>query len=418
VKGDDTRLSDSRTPTTHASTHASAGADPVTIAQSQVTNLTTDLSTLTTNVSGKQPLDSELTAIAGLTSAADKGIQFTGSGTAATFDLTTAGKAILDDASADAQLTTLGVTSAGKAILDDADASAQRTTLGVVIDTDVLSVMNGLCQGRLTLTSGTPVTTADVTTAGTLYFTPYKGNKVALYDGSKWVAYTFTERSLSLSGYTSGKPYDIWLYDNAGTPTLESTVWTNDTTRATALAYQDGVLCKSGALTRRYLGTIYTTATGQTADSGGGSDTAAYRCVWNYYNRVPRTIFAGQSTSQWSYTSGAWRAVLNNAYSRANIVIGMAEDAVDFTMLARSLQEYVTCYAGIAVDNTTSPTVQTPAGHQYGGGHSCLFVRLTNIPGIGFHYYQAVEAGGTGGTWNVIFYGGLGSSNITGVVMA
>ncbi len=118
-----------------------------------------------------QPLDPELTAIAGLASAADKGIQFTGAGTAGTFDLTTAGKAILDDADASAQRSTLGLvigtnvqaqdaelaaiagltsaadrlpyftgagtaslatfTAAGRAVLDDADAAAQRTTIDV-----------------------------------------------------------------------------------------------------------------------------------------------------------------------------------------------------------------------------------------------------------------------------------------------
>ena len=39
----DSRLSDARTPTAHAASHASGGSDQITIAESQVTNLTTDL---------------------------------------------------------------------------------------------------------------------------------------------------------------------------------------------------------------------------------------------------------------------------------------------------------------------------------------------------------------------------------------
>lgn len=84
--------------------------------------------------------------------------------------------------------------------------------------------------GRLTLTSGTPVTTADVTAAGTVYFAPCRSAKIPIYNGSRWTLETFAQLSNVLANSTvgsagpaagaAGKNYDFFVWSNAGVLTL------------------------------------------------------------------------------------------------------------------------------------------------------------------------------------------------------
>lgn len=131
----------------------------------------TSLSYTVASDSTKQPLDATLTAVARVTTAADSVIYFTAADVAAAMTVTAAARTVLDDSTVSAMRTTLGVaigtdvqaydaelaaiagltsaadrvpyftgsgtaslatlTTAGRALIDDADASAQRTTLGL-----------------------------------------------------------------------------------------------------------------------------------------------------------------------------------------------------------------------------------------------------------------------------------------------
>lgn len=254
-----------------------------------------------------------------------------------------------------------------------------------------------LCQGRLTLTSGTPVTTSDVTAATTIYFTPYKGNQIGLYSGATWNLFAFSEISLSLSGYTADKNYDIWVYDNSGTVTLDSTVWTNDTTRATALTTQDGVYVKSGATTRRYVGTIRITGTtGQTEDS------EAKRYVWNCYNRANRALRQFETNYDWTYSSTTWRQARASTSNQVDVVVGVAESIISLSVVNRVSVSGSAQSAQIAFgedSTTTVATESTIAQNNYADNSSpTLIAQLTKPPAAGRHYYVWLESGWGSGT--------------------
>ena len=263
---------------------------------------------------------------------------------------------------------------------------------GLEILTTILNViLPGLCNGRLTLTSGNPVTTADVTGATTIYFTPYNGDKVSLFDGSNWKLYTFTERSLALGTLTADLPYDVFLYDNAGTLTLELTAWTNGTTRATALTTQNGVYVKTGATTRLYLGTIRTTSTTQTEDSH------AKRFVWNHYNRKRRPMRVLETTDTWVYTAATWRQANASTANQLAVVIGVAGAAVYIEAMAsatRNSSAGVTIGTAIGENSTSAFSAASLVGRTTMSLANVGYVNTASLsifPAVGYSYYAWLE---------------------------
>lgn len=260
------------------------------------------------------------------------------------------------------------------------------------------TIWRGVNDFRLTLTTGLAVTTADVTGATTIYFTPHKGNRIALFNGRVWEVLTSAQASLAIGTITSDKNYDVFAYNASGTLTLEALAWTNDTTRATALVKQDGIWCKTGALTRRYVGTFRTTATTTTEDS------AAKRFLFNADNRVERRLRLVEADASHSYSTATWRSWNNSTANRVQWLAGLAEDPVwlrgqgDINPSA----DGVTGFVGFALDatNTADHAVSISTDQE-----ARVVASGGLTPALGFHFAQLTEyASGASVTFN---WGGL-----------
>lgn len=226
--------------------------------------------------------------------------------------------------------------------------------------------------GMLGLTSGDPYATSDVASASTVYYTPAVHGYVQLWTSRFWAAVTFTEKSLTLSGLTSGKNYDVFGYLSSGTLAIElSAAWTNDSTRADAVSLQDGRWCKASDKTRLLLGTIRTISTTATCD------TLTQRFVSNTYNRQPKRLTKSNNT-QHSRNSSVVRYWNNDSTQKVEWVNSIAGLAVGFYGLKANSAGYggigwdtstVSPTAYMANDTTTNVRAGVPASYMASAGY-------------------------------------------------
>lgn len=273
------------------------------------------------------------------------------------------------------------------------DAGSDSTDIASLATAQTLS-RAGIAQGRLTLATGDPVPSADVTAATTLYYTPYNGDLLSLYNTaeSRWDVYTFTERSLSLSGLTANTNYDIFAYDSGGTVTLEAVAWANSgagvSARSAAISRLNGILVKN-LDNRRYLGTIRTTST------AGQCEVSGDKCLlWNVNNREAITLLAAMTAvGIYSYSTAAWRKAYNVDTYRCQVVSGLSQQVQAIGAMISDSQSGGA--VGIGINSQNAQSAQFWA-NTLNLNDRMLFTTFWSGRLNGFSYVQLLEWGGGG----------------------
>lgn len=243
-------------------------------------------------------------------------------------------------------------------------------------------------------------------------FSPYNGNAIGLFSGTAWILRTFVETNIPLGTLTSGLPYDVFCYDNSGTAAFELLAWTNGTTRATAIALQNGIPVKFGATTRRLVGTIYTDSTTTTIDDAGGltSQVGGKRFVANLYNQVRSPLREFDGTTTWTYNTATWRQANGATGNKVEFVCCLPiAISMDLNAIGSNSNASTTSLAtGLNLDSIlATPFISMPVNttNQTVGMSS----RLDMIVPPGYHFVAWMETGNGAATST---FTGQGSSTI------
>jgi hypothetical protein len=291
------------------------------------------------------------------------------------------------------------VTTTGSQTLTNKSIAASQIT--GILDRARMPASPGITDFRCSLSSSDPVASIPSGGGGNLYLHRYNGKYVTLWNStdSRWDEFELpvSPVSLSLSGLNTTQPYDVYLYNNAGTLTLESLAWTNNTGRATGLEKADGVWVKDGASadnTRLWVATVKMQNTSQC------EDTEIHRLLFNAYNRIQRDFWIFDTQDSYSYTTATWRASRAQNSLRVDFVIGISDEPV------YAEHQFVTTgatgYGGICLDNTTQNDARLKAWSASSAWASSIY----NQPiAIGYHFLQMVEKGAA----SVTFYGDVGT---------
>lgn len=309
----------------------------------------------------------------------------------------------------------------------DVPSNSQLTALSTTITTlqATLQSLAASPQGRLTLTSATPVLITGVTAGTSVYYTPYVGNLVPIYDGSLINTQTFAELTLTLnSNHVANSIYDVFVFLNSGAVTLGTgPAWNTVTAGSGARGSGAGTTELS-----RTIGGFYTNANAATLRNGATTYSVNVNCatyvgsismdgtngqvscltaygqsrkwgVWNAYNRVPIQLRAGDGTASWAYSSATVRASRNDSTNSLQVFAGLAEEAFDLNFQQRIDVNAVSATYTIYVGYNSLVSGSGKLGILVTGGGSGFAMQATALyltpPALGIQTITSLEANPT-----------------------
>jgi hypothetical protein len=304
-------------------------------------------------------------------------------------------------------------------------------------------------QGYLNLVgqaSGNVIQIGDVVGTGTIFYSPYIGNTIPIWNGSAFKTVVFSELTATLTsaGSVASAIQDECVFSNNGVPTLVTgPAWSN----AAAGAGNRGTGAGSAQITR--LQGVWVNANSITGYNGLSSFTipanqctyigsiaidttagqvSAFRSygqsrkfsVWNAYNRVPINIIAGDSSAAWGYSANVFRAANGVSANSISVFQGLAEEQYDLTYHVQAtilvaVGQTASAAIGIGFNSTTAPSgslgtiVYTTTSSTSVALNSILIGEFIAPPSIGINVVTALEDGqnSTAGTQS---FGGSGQS--------
>ena len=294
-------------------------------------------------------------------------------------------------------------------------------------------------QGRLTLTTNTPVLAADVSNTAVVYYTAYTGNFVPVWNGASFTNLSFAaDLTLTLTAAASSNSIvDVFAINNGGVLALGfGPVWATATPGSgargsgagtTALVRTGGIWTNANVITllngattyanvpagrATYLGSVsVNSVAGQTTCLGTWGQSRKWG-VWNAYNRTHIQMIAGDATASWANVPSSWRVSNNNTANSILAFTGLPEEPILSWFTQTLSNNNRNSQLGIGWNSTAAPSGLNGRyePHPVGASAAQMNAAFSPQPTLGTQSVYCMELGS--GDANGVFSGGQGNMQL------